>query len=630
MENNSDSFLMGFSNVDVVLAFEGNHAKSFKSNFPSKKTNHRCMRAFEVSLLDPQPGIPSRDTQELYIMGIQKTKRGAYHGRSDRKKSYKVCDLGMLIGKKDDGGRSGRSNRHDSNINNKTDDIQFDTVEGRMFGFTRNGHYRLLLDRKKNKSLVVMPISFGHPAASDKDTPFVLRFVSDMPLLIRELPSVPRMDMAMQRFCLESSNEVAPWNNSLLYNDDPWFKRGRQGTKRILLDDGDNSSLTSSGESSYRIYFIDCLANGGGTAFVYLCVNGDLIKRRSNLASNGVDISFSVEVNCRGMMCRTEDGLLVHETVSKGKKFEAAWRRFKCDFYGEQKSRLLMVLFQSGQDTEMGSIKCERINHLGNATNKQQSIITERQSNNTLNKYWNVEQSKISKPAVNGVNSVDDYPTRGIFNPTSRSFLPRSAFARNDVQKAASLVRFAEENSSTFIDVELEQAIQRSRRDAISDARCADGACRENSRFAAEDQDLERAIRASMKEQNAPPSSASTNHPSTTISSSNNNTFSQELDKAIRISLQDQKSTLARGGNDDGNNTKKSNSDDNEHENAKRKAASNDEVIEIIDSTPQHCTYEGDTSKQSPIDLAQKRKLAAEAAVKRFKSSKANAELKLV
>jgi hypothetical protein len=75
-----DNFLMGFSNIDVVLAFVGNHAKSFAFNFPEKKSNHRCTRAFEVSLLDKQSGVPSRDTVELYNMGIQKTRRGAYHG----------------------------------------------------------------------------------------------------------------------------------------------------------------------------------------------------------------------------------------------------------------------------------------------------------------------------------------------------------------------------------------------------------------------------------------------------------------------------------------------------------------------------------------------------------------------
>lgn len=34
-----DSFLMGFHNVDVVLAFKGNHAKSFASSFPERKVS---------------------------------------------------------------------------------------------------------------------------------------------------------------------------------------------------------------------------------------------------------------------------------------------------------------------------------------------------------------------------------------------------------------------------------------------------------------------------------------------------------------------------------------------------------------------------------------------------------------
>jgi len=76
-----DKFLMGFSRVDVVLAFRGNNARSFKSNFPEKKSNHRCARAFEVSLLDNQPGTSARDTVELYVMGIQKSRRGSTSGR---------------------------------------------------------------------------------------------------------------------------------------------------------------------------------------------------------------------------------------------------------------------------------------------------------------------------------------------------------------------------------------------------------------------------------------------------------------------------------------------------------------------------------------------------------------------
>jgi len=133
-----DSFLMGFSHVDVVLAFVGNHAKSFTSNFPAKKSNHRCVRAFEVALLDAQPGVPSRDTVELFIMGIQKNRRGARHGRADRKVSYKLSDIGMIVGENhnDDAGDAFDDNGGDGS------DSSFTTVKGQLFGFTKHCHYR--------------------------------------------------------------------------------------------------------------------------------------------------------------------------------------------------------------------------------------------------------------------------------------------------------------------------------------------------------------------------------------------------------------------------------------------------------------------------------------------------------
>jgi hypothetical protein len=48
--------------------------------------------------------------------------------------------------------------------------------------------------------------------------------------------------------------------------------------------------------------------------------------------------------------------LLQHETIVKGKNFEAAWRKYQSEFWGEDQSRLLAVLFQSGQDFEFGSV----------------------------------------------------------------------------------------------------------------------------------------------------------------------------------------------------------------------------------------------------------------------------------
>ena len=419
-----DNFLMGFSNVDVVLAFLGNHAKSFPSNFPAKKSNLRCERAFEVSLLDPQPGVPSRDTVDLYVMGIQKTRRGASHGRSDRKKSYKLCDFGILVGE------------NLTPIHSENDDLmidtEIDTVRGKMFGLTRNGHYRLILDRKKSKRLLIMPISFGHPAATDKELPFVLRFVSDAPLFVRELPHVPRLDRVMQRFSLQSSR---------------WTQHTNQGQRRVLLEDKSNL---------YRIVQINCLGDGGGTVFLYLYVNEQELKKReeSNKNYGSLHFSFSIESNCRGMICRTEEGLLEHETIAKGKKFQAAWRRYNCQFVEEKQSRLLMVLVQSGEDTEMGSIICKTL------TTRLPKIDSTKQS--SLAKFLK------APPTPKG----DKYDIKGIFCGTSCSAADFASSGSSSDQASSHIERFFKDSYDAEVeqalaisqgDLELQETLERSR-----------------------------------------------------------------------------------------------------------------------------------------------------------------------
>jgi len=75
-----------------VLAFWGNHAKSFASNFPPKKLTHRCTRAFKVCMLDNMAidhngGSTSIEDEgvEVYAMIPQKNKRGSQRGHVDHK-----------------------------------------------------------------------------------------------------------------------------------------------------------------------------------------------------------------------------------------------------------------------------------------------------------------------------------------------------------------------------------------------------------------------------------------------------------------------------------------------------------------------------------------------------------------
>ena len=301
--------------------------------------------------------------------------------------------------------------------------LEFHAVEGEMFGFKRNGHYRLILNRKKHKRLVVMPISFGHPAATDKHRSFAVRFVADSPVFIRELPTEPSMDHVLQTFCFPSQ---------------PNF-RTKQGKKKVLLEDKEGIQMY--GEPLYRIFQIDSLASQGGVVFVYLCVNQRLLELKG---IRNFSLNLEMEATCRGMMCRRETGFLQHETLAKGKKFEASWRKFNTNFDSETATRLLMVLVQSGQDSEMGAVTC---------------------SKSESQKLGGKVQAKISSSGnLSPSKKAADYDELGIFNGSHR--------IRTEEEHAAMFGRnpssFSVSNAATSLgvfDLDLERALALSRGD---------------------------------------------------------------------------------------------------------------------------------------------------------------------
>lgn len=469
---------MGFSNIDVVLAFQGNHAKSFVTNFAPKKSNHRCVRAYEVCLIDPQPGIETKEQVEVYVMTIQKSRRGARQGRTDRKKSYKLSDMGLLVGECP-------LDASYEDIDDYDNPNLFSSVHGQMFGFQRNGHYRLLLDRNKCRRMIVMPVSFGHPAATDKSLSFVVRFNADSPLMIRELPTVPRIDRLLSDFFFQTK---PPGHMEMT----------RQGQRKVLLE-----------TSHYRIVQIDCLGNGGGTLFVYLCVSPSATSMVS-------PISFQIVAQCRGMSCRTVTGLLEHETIAKGQKFEASWRQYKTNFTMESKSRLLMVLFQSGQDTEVGSVTCTRnvvAEPMGNE-NASSTGQSRHKKDTTLDEYWNRPLRNGDKIVPTSMQDDSVYAEKGIFHPVS---VDESTFALcgSNHQASASLAiasldSMYEQNSGSFVvDTDLQKAIELSQMEmnknviAVESVSIDEFAPGMNSflHHDAESMDLNRAIELSMMDE---------------------------------------------------------------------------------------------------------------------------------
>jgi hypothetical protein len=82
-------FVQGFSLVDVCLAHKGWHSRSFPNSFCTLSCPWRvCKEMLRVRCT--QPGT-------LYVMALQPSPRGASIGRGDRKKSYKLGDVSVVV-----------------------------------------------------------------------------------------------------------------------------------------------------------------------------------------------------------------------------------------------------------------------------------------------------------------------------------------------------------------------------------------------------------------------------------------------------------------------------------------------------------------------------------------------------
>jgi len=81
-------FVMGFQLVDVCMAYRNWHARSF--------TNAFCARACPVRVCRDMYRLRIHSKTTLYISAMQPTKRGSWC-RTDRKKSYKLGDVSILV-----------------------------------------------------------------------------------------------------------------------------------------------------------------------------------------------------------------------------------------------------------------------------------------------------------------------------------------------------------------------------------------------------------------------------------------------------------------------------------------------------------------------------------------------------
>ena len=386
-------------------------------------------------------------------------------------------------------------------------------------------------------------------------------FVASAPLIIRERQP-PRMDFVLSRYCLFSNAFL----NKLF--------------RKIILDDEEGKRTL--GISRYQVIQVHSKTHRIGTVFLYLFVDETSVE-----TSPGFTISFEMEVLCRGMTFRTSEGIIKHETIAKKQRFEASWRSFKTFFSGLKQSQLLGVVFQSGQDAEYGSTKCRLRDHFA------------RKTSSTIASYFPADRAK--------VKCQDRYEQLGIFHPVQIDCPVGTSVVDDDedIERAMAMSRG---------EAELEEAIERSKRESH----------KHHNVDLTGDDDLQRAIESSMSDNN------SIKKHQTWVSNG-------DLEQAIKNSLQDENTSRTGTFPQSGVVDLASESDDEVQIIFDSKPpAKKSEVVELLDDSPRRGKEDGlsrikrkdppeknsdfESKRQATPSLEEKRRLAAEAAARRFAS----------
>jgi len=288
---------------------------------------------------------------------------------------------------------------------------------------------------------------------------------------------------------------------------------------------------------------------------------------------------------------------MTHETVAKGKKFEAAWRRYSADYVNEKQSRLLMVLYQSGQDTEFGAITCQTMD----TGRKLGSIATEA----TLDTFV-------------GITAKDEYDRLGVFNPpkNGNAYGQAATLEEQDAHnfqpdpQNEHLVRTLVESSqsvSATEDILLQQALAESRANSAQGARY-DSTTNSVEGVSCYDADIMRAIALSRNDvhstehitwpDNDVNLSTTTIHPQ--------GSFDEDLSKAMKLSLECPQPPMSNPSS--------------------KEIRPKVEVLDLtheVESPKRQKIHHADEEEEyhnptKPMSLDEKRRLAAEAAFKRF------------
>jgi hypothetical protein len=154
-------FVMGFQLVDVCMAYRDWHARSF--------TNAFCARSSPLRVCRDVYRVRTRTKTTLYVSAMQPTRRGAWC-RTDRKKSYKLGDVSLIVIQLD---RNGQMSK---------------VVGGGMHADSigSRGSFLAHFEDPAAEYLVIAYSLGGPPSAAEvtKAQPFTVRFFASEPLQV--------------------------------------------------------------------------------------------------------------------------------------------------------------------------------------------------------------------------------------------------------------------------------------------------------------------------------------------------------------------------------------------------------------------------------------------------------------
>ena len=184
-----------------------------------------------------------------------------------------------------------------------------------------------------------------------------------------------------------------------------------------------------------------------------------------------------------------------------------------------------MTLVQSGQDTEMGTAKCAL--HSGTDAKKAAN-----NKENTLDEFLGVKE----RPPTPSVSACNDYEKFGIFNGVAfeGSDCPFPTNSDFNVASAAGVDVFDLETglALSHADLDLQRALEKSRSEVSQSSIDVPVAASRR------DEDMERAIAASMRENSASASTATRAAGATSATNdARRQSFSGDIEKAIKLSL---------------------------------------------------------------------------------------------